>query len=133
MLVVLEAAGLLVNRTASEWKLGSGGSQYHFSDFRPERRPSRLEAAVGRGVSRVAAAIRDYVERRDLIRELSAKDDRLLEDIGITREQIHDVVDAAHKRGPLHASRLAATTARVHYEAVAVDRVANDNERKIAA
>lgn len=133
MLVVLEAAGMLVNRVSSEWHLAPGGPQAHFSDSRPVRRPSRLGIAVSRGVARVVAAIREHFERRALIRELSAKDDRLLEDIGITRDQIEDVVAAAHERGPLHASQLAATTARVHHDAVAVDQVANDNETKIAA
>jgi uncharacterized protein YjiS (DUF1127 family) len=133
MLVVLEAAGMLVNRVSSEWHLAPGGPQHHFSDFRPVRRPSRLGIAVGRGLSRGIAAVREYFERRALIRELSAKDDRLLEDIGITRDQIKDVVAAAYERGPLHASRLAATTGRVHHDAVAVDQVANDNETKIAA
>lgn len=133
MLVVLEAAGMLVNRVSSEWHLAPGGPQYYFSDFRPPRRPSRLGSAVARGVSRSIAAIREHFERRALIRELSAKDDRLLADIGITRDQIRDVVAAAHKRGPLHATQLAATTARVHHDAVAVDQVANDNERKVAA
>ncbi len=133
MLVVLEAAGMLVNRVTSEWHLAPGGPQHHFSDYRPPRRPSRLGSAVARGISGGIAAVRAYFERRALIRELSAKDDRLLADIGITRDQIEDVVEASFKRGPLHASQLAATTARVHHDAVAVDRVANDNEAKVAA
>ena len=133
MLVVLEAAGMLVNRASSEWHLAPGGPQTHFTDYRPVRRPSRLGSAIANGISRSVAAIREYFERRALTRELSVKDDRLLADIGITRDQIGEVVAAAHKRGPLHASQLATTTARVHYDAVAVDQVANDNETKIAA
>ena len=137
MLVVLEAAGMLVNRVPSEWHLTPGGAQAYHTDYRPvrraSRRPSRLWAAIGRGVSRSVAAIRQAHERRELIRELSAKDDRLLADIGITRDQISEVADAAVNRGPAHASRLASPTARVHHDAVAVDTVANDNETKIAA
>lgn len=133
MLVVLEAAGMLVNRVPSEWNLAPGGAQNYYSDYRPVRRPSRLVAAIGRGVSRIAAAIRQAHERRELIRVLSARDDRLLADIGITRDQIREVADAAVKQGPEHASRLASPTARVHHDAVAVDTVANDNETRIAA
>ncbi len=133
MLVVLEAAGMLVNRVPSEWHLAPGGSQFQFSDFRPVRRPSRLATAIGRGVSRIAAAIKQARERRELIRVLSAKDDRLLADIGITREQIREVADAAVKEEPQHPTQLASRKARVHHDAVAVDAVANDNETRIAA
>ncbi len=133
MLVVLEAAGLLVNRVPSEWHLAAGGPQAHYTDYRPVRRPSRLGAAIGRGVSRIVAAIRQAHERRELVRVLSARDDRLLADIGITRDQIREVADAAVNQGPAHASLLASPTARVHHDAVAVDAVANDNETRIAA
>ncbi len=133
MLVVLEAAGLLVNRVPSEWHLAPGGSQSHYPDYRPVRRPSRLAGAIGSGFSRLIASIGQTRERRELIRVLSAKDDRLLADIGITRDQIREVADAAVNQGPAHASRLASPTARVHHDAVAVDAVANDNETRIAA
>ena len=103
------------------------------TDYRPVRRPSRLGAAIGRGVSRIVASIRQAHERRELIRVLSARDDRLLADIGITRDQIREVADAAVNQGPAHASRLASPTARVRHDAVAVDAVANDNETRIAA
>ena len=133
MLVVLEAAGMLTNRVSSEWHLAPGGPQAHFTDHRPVRRPSRLAGVIRRGVSRSVAAIREYFERRKLIQELSARDDRLLADIGITREQIQEVAKASFTRGPVHASELASSPARVQSDAVAVDQVANDNTRKIAA
>ena len=133
MLVVLEAAGMLVNRVPSEWHLAPGGPQAHYTDYRPVRRPSRLGAAIGRGLSRIVASIRQANERRELIRVLSTRDDRLLADIGITRNQIREVADAAVKQGPQHATQLASPTARVHHDAVAVDAVANDNETRIAA
>ncbi len=133
MLVVLEAAGMLVNRVPSEWHLTPGGPQAHYTDYRPVRRPSRLAGAIGSGFSRLIASITQARERRELIRVLSAKDDRLLADIGITRDQIREVADAAVNQGPAHASRLASPTARVRHDAVAVDAVANDNEARIAA
>lgn len=133
MLVVLEAAGLLVDRVASEWHLAPGGPQSHFTDYRPVRRPSRLGSTVRRGLSRVWTAIRQAQERRDIIEELSAKDDRLLADIGITRGQIRAVAEGAVRRGPQHASRLAAPAARVRHDAVAVEAVVNDNEPRKAA
>ena len=136
MLVVLEAAGMLVNRVPSEWHLAPGGPRAHHTDYRPVRRPLRLGAAIGRGISRIVASIRQAHERRELIRVLSARDDRLLADIGITRDQIREVADAAVNQGPAHASRLVSPTARVHPAAVAVDAVAaaaNDNETRIAA
>jgi uncharacterized protein YjiS (DUF1127 family) len=137
MLVVLEAAGMLVNRVPSEWHLTPGGPHAYHTEYRPvrrpSRRPSRLWAAIGRGVSRIVAAIRQAHERRELVRVLSARDDRLLADIGIARDQIPEVADAAVKQGPQHATRLASPTDRVHHDAVAVDAVANDNEARIAA
>ncbi len=133
MLVFLEAAGMLVNRVSSEWHLAPGGPQAYHADYHLVRRPSRLGAAIGRGVSRIVASIRQAHERRELIRVLSARDDRLLADIGITRDQIRKVADAAVNQGPAHASRLASPTARVRHDAVAVDAVANDNEARIAA
>lgn len=133
MLFVLEAAGLLVNRVSSEWYLTTGGPQEHFTGYRPVRRPSPLGAAIRRGFSRLGTAVRQARERRDLIRELSARDDRLLADIGITRAQISEVADAAVKRGPLHPSRLTSAKDRVRTDAVAVDAAVNDNETRIAA
>jgi uncharacterized protein YjiS (DUF1127 family) len=133
MLVVLEAAGMLVNRVPSEWHLAPGGAQFHYTDYRPVRRPSRLAGAIGSGFSRLIAAIKQARERRELIGVLSAKDDRLLADIGITREQIREVAGAAVKAEPQHPTRLASRKARVHHDAVAVDAVANDNEARIAA
>jgi uncharacterized protein YjiS (DUF1127 family) len=133
MLVVLEAAELLVNRVASEWHLAPSEPQRYVTDYRPVRRPSRLWAALRRDLSRTAAAFRQAHERRKLIRVLSSKDDRLLADIGITRSQIRKVADAAVKRGPQHPSRLVSPTGRVAHDAVAVETAANDNAPRIAA
>ncbi len=133
MLVVLEAAGMLVNRVASEWQLAPGGAPRSLADHRPVRRPSRLGPAIGRRLGRLVAAVRQAHQRRELIRVLSAKDDRLLADIGIARGQIREVADAAVKRGPLHASRLASPTHWVRHDAVAVEEVANDNAPRKAA
>ena len=133
MLFVLEAAGLLVNRVSSEWYLTTGGPQQYDTGYRPVRSSSRLAGAIGNGLSRVIAAIHRSNERRKLIRELSARDDRLLADIGITREQIPEVAEASFERGAQHPTQLSDPTAQVQSDAVAVDQVANDNARKIAA
>ena len=133
MLVVLEAAGLLANRDAAEWHLAPSGHQSHTTGIRPVGRRPRLWASLRRDVARVIAAIRRTHERRKIIRVLSAKDDRLLADIGITRGQIREVADAAVKRGPLHPTRLISPTSRVRHDSVAVEAVANDNQPRIAA
>lgn len=133
MLVVLESAGLLVDRIASEWQLAPVGRPTAFPRHRPARRPSRLGAAVRRGLSHVWTGIVEAQERRDIIEALSAKDDRLLADIGITRDQIREVAAAAVKRGPAHASRLVAPTQRVRHDAAAVEKAANDNLPRRAA
>ena len=133
MLVVLEAAGMLVNRVAPEWHLAPSARPTQLIQHRPSRRPSRLGRAIGRRLARLVAAVRQAHQRRELIRVLSAKDDRLLADIGITRGQIREVADAAVKRGPLHASRLASPTRLVRHDAVAVEKVANDNVPRKAA
>lgn len=133
MLVVLEAAGMLVDRTASEWYLTSGGPRAQFSDHPAPRQPSRLGTALKQGVSRLAGWVQRFRERRQVVQSLTAMDDRLLADIGITREQIPEVAAAALDRGPLHPSRLLTPKSLVRSEAVAVDQVANDNEKRIAA
>jgi len=133
MLVVLEAAGLLVDRVAAEWHLAPGGPQAHFTASRPVERRSRLWPALGRVVSGAIAAVRRDHERRKIVQALSAKDDRLLADIGITRGQIYEVAAAAVERGPLHPSRLVSPTARISHDSVAVEAAANDNRPRIAA
>jgi uncharacterized protein YjiS (DUF1127 family) len=133
MLVVLEAAGLLVDRVAADWHLAPGGPQAHFTASQPVRRRSRLWPALKRDVARVFDALRRAHEREKIIQELSAKDDRLLADIGITRAQIREVAAAAVERGPQHPSRLVSPTARISHDAVAVEAAANDNRPRIAA
>ncbi len=133
MLVVSEAARRFDDRDASEWHLDPSGPRTHYTDDRPVHRPSRQGAAIGHWLSRVVASINQARKRRELIRVLSAMNDRLLADIGITRNQIRDVADGAARRGPQHASRLVSPTARVHHDAVAVEAVANDDETRIGA
>ena len=191
MLVVLEAAGLLVDRIAADWHLtpvearrdASQGrvaqgrvaqgrvaqgrvAQGHVAEGHvaeghvaeghvPESRPARsrwplwaaLRHGVGRAVAGAVGELRHARERRKLIRVLSAKDDRLLADIGISRGQIREVADAAVRRGPQHPSRLVAPTsssptsssatsssaARVRRDAPAEEAVANENRVRVAA
>jgi uncharacterized protein YjiS (DUF1127 family) len=181
MLVVLEAAGLLVDRIAADWHLtpvearrdASQGrvaqgrvaqgrvAQGHVAEGHvPESRPARsrwplwaaLRHGVGRAVAGAVGELRHARERRKLIRVLSAKDDRLLADIGISRGQIREVADAAVRHGPQHPSRLVSATsssatsssassspatsspaARVRRDAPAEEAVANENRARVAA
>ena len=133
MLVVLEATGMLVNRVSSEWYLRPGGPQAHFSDYRPVIRPLALTSAIAGVVSRLSDAVDRFLERRALIRDLSKRDDRLLADIGIDREQIEEVAEAAVTRGPDHAARLLKADARVRYPHRTAVNAANDNLERFAA
>ncbi len=133
MLVVLEAAELLVDRFATDWRLAPRGRQTRFTASQPVRRRSRLWPALKRDVARAFAALRRAREREKIVEALSAKDDRLLADIGITRAQIREVAAAAVKHGPLHPSRLVSPAGRLRHDAVAVEAVANDNRPRLAA
>ena len=133
MLFVLEATGMLVNRVSSEWYVSPGGPQAHCSDYRPVRRPLPLTSGVAGVVSRLTAAARRFIERRAVIRELSTKDDRLLADIGISRDQIEAVAEAAASRGPDHATRLLSAQAWVRVPGRDSARAANDNDHRFAA
>lgn len=141
MLVVLEAAGLLVERVAPEWYLSpSVRPPYHRhgvpSRFDgPKRSPVlvRLGAGIVRVVSAGWAAFRRAQDRRAVIRELSAKDDRLLADIGIHRGQIPEVADGLVAGRPQHPTRLVRTPDQVRYEDTAAEGAINDNRREKAA
>ena len=131
MLVVLEAAGLLVDRSSSAWHLSPGPRRVDHHGYR-EHRPSKVWTGISRFVSATWNAFRRAQERRALIRELSMKDDRLLADIGITRAQIPEV--AASVNGtPQHPTRMVRRPRQVDYNSKATGGAANDNVTDIAA
>lgn len=88
----------------------------------------RTAGLVRRLANRVIAGRR----RRRVIRELSALDDRLLRDIGITRWQIPQVADAGKIEAPVApvVSRPVRVTSVVSYEPRSA---ANDNREEAAA
>ena len=128
MLVVLEAAGMLVNRVSSEMYLSQRHSQGHYQ----ERRPSRVRAGIVRLATAAWQAFRRGQERRALIKDLSARDDRLLADIGIIREQIPEVAAAATGK-PQHPTQMVRVPHQVRYGAGSAQKAANDNVTDLAA
>ncbi len=59
----------------------------------PARRPAPF-GAIGRGLARIAAGIREYVRRQRVMSELSRLDDRELADIGLVRADIGEIFTA---------------------------------------
>jgi len=131
MLVVLESAGLLVDRVSTEWHLSPGATRVHHSEHH-ERRPSRVWTGISQLVASAWNAFRRAQERRALIRDLSMRDDRLLADIGITRAQIPEIA-ASVDGTPQHPTRMVRTPRQVHYNVKSGDGAANDNVTDIAA
>ena len=124
MHVSLLAAALLLNDYPYRqlW-----GSHTFAASNRPHR---RRQASV---FSRAIAAVKAYAERQRLARELYARNDRLLADAGLTREDIPAVVNGTyvrqHESAPIEHRSV--RTARVT-DATA-ESVANDNKIRVAA
>ncbi len=148
MLVVLEAAGMLVNRVAPEWYLspslqephrGLGAPQRADGPRRrpdgPRRRPilARVAGGIVHLASTAWSAYQSARMRRDVIRELSAKDDRLLADIGISREQIPEVADGLVAGKLEHPTRLVRAPEQVRYDDSVAEGSVNDNRWDKAA
>lgn len=55
--------------------------------------------AIADAIARAVDAVRRWDAKRIAVRELSAMDDRLLRDIGVSRDEIKDVVDRAERMG----------------------------------
>ena len=124
MHVSLLAAALLLNDYP--YRQLSGSHTFAASN-RPHR---RRQASV---FSRAIAAVKAYAERQRLARELYARNDRLLADAGLTREDIPAVVNGTyvrqHESAPIEHRSV--RTARVT-DATA-GSVANDNKIRVAA
>jgi len=54
---------------------------------------------IAKGIVGVVNAVRRWDEKRLAVRELSALDDRLLRDIGVSRDEIKDLVHSAARAG----------------------------------
>ncbi len=80
----LEAAGLSLND--HRYRQVSGSHTFAASNRPPRRRQASI-------FSRAIAAVKAYAERQRLARELYARNDRLLADAGLTREDIPAVVN----------------------------------------
>jgi uncharacterized protein YjiS (DUF1127 family) len=55
---------------------------------------------IGGGIARLWGHVRRALRRRAAVAELSALDDRMLADIGLSRSQIHAAVNSAAGFGP---------------------------------
>ncbi len=83
--------------------------------------------------SRAVAAVKAWAERRQLANDLYARDDRLLADIGLTREDIPAVLQGTHVRQPESAPIEHPSVRTVRVTDATAGSVANDNEAQIAA
>lgn len=64
------------------------------------RRAQVIGEFVGSGIASLWSQVRRLTRRRAAIAELSALDDRMLADIGLSRSQIRSAVDSAAGFGP---------------------------------
>ena len=129
MLHVLQGARLLVNGTSGEWHLSPG-------EWRAQPaadRPTRHGVTIGGWLARAVAAVRRAQRERQVIRDLSAMNDRLLADMGIARNEIRAVAKGQVSRRPGQTPLPASPTARVRYHAPANQATANDAETRTAA
>ncbi len=95
------------------------------------RPPRRRQASV---FSRAVAFVKAWAERRRGAGELYALNDRLLADIGLTREDIPAMVNGTYVRQPESAPIERPLGLRpAHATGGTAGSVANDNEARIAA
>jgi uncharacterized protein YjiS (DUF1127 family) len=62
------------------------------TSFDREGNADRLTSRLPTFLSRIAGGVRSYVTRADAERQLEALDERLLNDIGLKRSEIHKMV-----------------------------------------
>jgi uncharacterized protein YjiS (DUF1127 family) len=85
---------------------GAGKVRLDLEQRQAIERQARIDRAeyvgelIGGGIARLWRNIRMALRRRAAIAELSALDDRMLADIGLSRGQIHAAVDSAAGFGP---------------------------------
>ncbi len=120
----LEAAGLTLND--HRYRQVSGSHTFAASN----RPPRRRQASV---FSRAIAAVKAYAERQRLARELYARNDRLLADAGLTREDIPAVVNGTYVRQHESAPIEHRSLRTVRVTDATAGSVANDNKIRVAA
>ena len=118
MLPYLEIAGLTAPRSADVSVRGGGGGG-----------KPRSQGAV----TRLAADVRQWFERRRTIAELSRLDDRLLADIGIERADIPEVVRSGRLPVRTGPDTEWPQPHQVVRRAGAAPATVNDNDERIAA
>ncbi len=94
------------------------------------RPPRRRQASV---FSRAIAAVKAWAERRRGAGELYALNDRLLADIGLTREDIPAAVNGTSVRQPESAPIEHPSAHQVRVTGGTTGTAVNDNEAQIAA
>ena len=75
--------------------------------------PEGLGEIIWRQISRIASGIRHAAARQRAYEALAVLDDRTLEDIGVPRAQIWEVVDRTVGSDPVHAATVTRSTRRI--------------------
>ena len=120
----LEVAGL--SPMDHRYRQVSGSHSFAASN----RAPRPRQASV---FSRLGAFVKAYAERRRLARELYARNDRLLADAGLTREDIPAVVNGTYVRQHESAPIEHRSVRTVRETDATAGSVANDNKIQVAA
>lgn len=81
--------------------------------------------------SKMFAPLKRYLERLELVRQLTQMDDRLLDDIGITRFDIHAVADGELLQK--NENDRIASTSRLNPKIVPNSEPGNDDHERLAA
>ncbi len=79
------------------------------------------------------STVRRWHRRRLTIRELMALDDRMLDDIGVRRDDIYRVVDGFLRSAPRPATRATVSRERTATAQGVAQVTASDDESKLAA
>ncbi len=127
MLTYLEVAGLTPSRVVDQYRLDRYGAPSDLPSF------AALFVRAGQSLAGVLRGVVAWQERRRLVNRLSSLNDRLLADIGITREDIPAVLQGTHVRQPESAPIEHPSVRTVRVTDATAGTVANDNEAQIAA
>jgi len=84
-------------------------------------------------IYKLVSTLRRWDRRRLAIRELMALDDRMLDDIGVRRDDIHRVVDGLLSSAPRPATRATVSRERTTTAQSVAQVTASDDESKLAA
>ena len=84
-------------------------------------------------IHKLVSTLRRWHRRRLAIRELMALDDRMLDDIGVRRDDIHRAVDGLLRSAPRPATRATVSRERTATAQGVAQVTASDDESKLAA